>query len=164
MQVHHAQAVEMAFLIRDRSDNPVIDTLAYDIATAQQQQIGQMFGWLEVWGLSQTSTAEPMAWMTGMSQDDMSSGMRMGPYADGRMPGMASARDLARLERADGVNAERIWLGLMIAHHRAGVDMARAVLGLSDQPPVRDFATAMVAAQTAEIAQMRDLLAERTNG
>lgn len=63
MQVHHAQAVEMSMLIRDRTTSPEIRTMAYDITLTQQQQSGQMFAWLRRWGLPQTSSAAPMAWM-----------------------------------------------------------------------------------------------------
>ena len=51
MQAHHAQAVEMALLVRDKTANPEIRAVAYDIATTQQQQNGQMFAWLQDWGL-----------------------------------------------------------------------------------------------------------------
>jgi uncharacterized protein (DUF305 family) len=50
MQAHHAQAVEMALLVRERSDDEELRTVAYDILTSQQQQAGQMYGWLVQWG------------------------------------------------------------------------------------------------------------------
>ena len=56
MQAHHAQAVEMALLVRERSDDEELRTVAYDILTSQQQQAGQMYGWLVQWGLPQTGT------------------------------------------------------------------------------------------------------------
>lgn len=51
MLVHHAQAVEMAELVRFRTQDPVVRALATDIALTQQAQIGQVRGWLDVWGL-----------------------------------------------------------------------------------------------------------------
>ena len=63
MQAHHAQAVEMALLVRDKSTNEEILAIAYDIATAQQHQSGQMVAWLQDWGLSQARSGPPMAWM-----------------------------------------------------------------------------------------------------
>ena len=51
MTVHHAQAVEMAEIVRDRTESEQIRTLATDIALTQQAQIGRMGGWLDVWGL-----------------------------------------------------------------------------------------------------------------
>ena len=65
MQTHHAQAVEMAFLVRDRTDDEDLRTVAYDIITSQQQQAGQMYGWLVQWGLPQTGSRPPMAWVDG---------------------------------------------------------------------------------------------------
>ena len=47
MQAHHAQAVEMALAVRDTSANEEIRAIAYDIATTQQHQSGQMFAWLQ---------------------------------------------------------------------------------------------------------------------
>ena len=65
MQTHHAQAVEMAFLVRDRTEDEEVRTVAYDIITSQQQQAGQMYGWLVQWGLDQTGSRPPMAWVGG---------------------------------------------------------------------------------------------------
>src|SRR3712207_5353493 len=47
MMVHHAQAVEMAEILRDKSESEEMRTLAADIALTQQAQIGQMQGWLQ---------------------------------------------------------------------------------------------------------------------
>ena len=165
MQVHHAQAVEMALIVRDRTDDPIIRAIAYDIATAQQQQMGQMYAWLELWGLSQTSRRSPMAWMSaGMdetaSQEDAAvSDMMLMP--DGRMPGMATASNLARLRSLKGRAAEKLFLSLMIRHHEAGVVMAKSVLDLGQEPVVSAFADNVVTSQSSEIAQMKQLLKDR---
>src|SRR5688572_8417714 len=50
MIAHHEQAVEMALLIRDRTDDPIIRTMATDMILTQTNQMGQMMGWLNVWG------------------------------------------------------------------------------------------------------------------
>lgn len=49
MMMHHAQAVDMATLLRDRTEDPEMRQLALDIMLTQQAQIGQMQGWLAVW-------------------------------------------------------------------------------------------------------------------
>lgn len=164
MQVHHAQAVEMATIIRDQTSDRTIRTLAYDILTSQQQQIGQMYAWLRGWGLSQTSDRTPMVWMAGMHHDGMPDdghGMAMSLLPDGRMPGMASATELEELRTQDGQAAEIQFLQLMIVHHRAGVMMAQAALDLCEDELVLELARGMAAAQTAEIRTMNDLLADR---
>ncbi|HMN29918.1 MAG TPA: DUF305 domain-containing protein, partial [Caldilineaceae bacterium] len=51
MAMHHAQAVNLAMLLRDRSDDEEMRQLALDILLTQQAQIGMMQGWLAVWGL-----------------------------------------------------------------------------------------------------------------
>lgn len=152
MQVHHAQAVEMALMIRDKTSDPTLRAVSYDIITSQQQQIGQMFAFLNSWNLSQTSSSPPMAWMSGAR-------MPMGP--DGQMPGMASARDMKRLAAATGRPAERLFLRLMIRHHQAGIAMAKAVIDASDRADVETLASSIVTSQRAEILQMQQLLAAR---
>ena len=162
MQVHHNQAVEMSFIVRDLTDDPAVRLLAYDIATSQSQQAGQMYGWLNTWGLSQAATEPSMTWMTLPTLDG---GHEMGDMSEmtpgGPMPGLATAEQIASLKAATGVEAERIFLTLMIAHHKGGVEMADAVLARSDNRVVVDLATSMVQAQTSEIQLMEDMLAER---
>jgi uncharacterized protein (DUF305 family) len=167
MQVHHAQAVEMSLLIRDRSDDEALRSVAYDIALTQQHQIGQMYAWLEEWNLPQSSSAPVMAWMDGAgdhhgSGTEADSGTDAHGARDGAlMPGMATPEQMAELEAADGVEAERLYLGLMIAHHAAGADMAQAGADLAATDKVRALATKMASAQTAEITALQNLLEQR---
>jgi len=155
MQTHHAQAVEMAFLVRDRSRDEELRTVAYDIITSQQQQAGQMYGWLVQWGLPQTGSRPPMAWVGGEHASAHAT-------ADGTMPGMATTAQLDELRAATGVAAERIFLRLMIAHHQGGVAMADAAVAEARTPEVRSLAGAIAAAQTSEIALLERMLADRT--
>jgi uncharacterized protein (DUF305 family) len=147
MMVHHDQAVTMSLLIRDRTTDPRIKTLATDILLTQENQIGQMLGWLNVWGLSATSAEPPMAWM--------------GHPMTGRMPGMASPEELAHLEQLSGTAADAEFLRLMIRHHQGGIPMAEEARERSTNSQVRSLATAIVASQGAEITVMQDLLAQK---
>ena len=63
MQVHHAQAIDMAMTIYRSTDDDDLRALAYDIATGQSAQRGEMFDWLVQWGLPQAG-GPPMAWMS----------------------------------------------------------------------------------------------------
>ena len=164
MQVHHLQAVDMSFTVRDLTDDPAVRLLAYDIATSQSQQAGQMFGWLATWGLSQAASEPAMTWMTRPSLDGGGGheGMTQGTAdAPATMPGLATPAQLAQLKAGTGVEAERLYLTLMIAHHQGGVEMAEAVLERSTNRVVTDLAGSIVQAQTSEIALMQDMLAER---
>jgi uncharacterized protein (DUF305 family) len=147
MGVHHAQGVEMAELVRDRTADPDLRLLAIDITLTQQAQIGQMDAWLEIWGLPPTGAEPAMTWM--------------GHPTAGLMPGMATPEDLARLREAPAAEAESDFLRLMIRHHRAGVDMAQGVLARTQRPEVRRLAAAIVAGQTSEIRAMEEMLARR---
>jgi uncharacterized protein (DUF305 family) len=156
MQAHHAQAVRMSMIVRDRSTDAEIRMLAYDIALSQQQQIGQMYAWLQLWDLPQASLDAPMAWMrrahhstTGTTQSMTS------------MPGMATAAQIKQLEQADGREADVLFLRLMIPHHQGGVQMAQAALNATGQPQVRRLATSLVAAQSSEIDLMKRMLTTR---
>ena len=58
MQVHHAQAIEMAMEIYRKTDDDELRVLAYDIATGQAGQRGEMYDWLVQWGLPQSGGAD----------------------------------------------------------------------------------------------------------
>lgn len=165
MQTHHNQAVEMSFLVRDRTDDADVRLLAYDIANSQSQQAGQMNGWLTVWNLPQTAPEPEMTWMSrpslkGVSHEGMSEmGSGETTHEPGApMPGMATDEQLAALKAATGDEAVRQYLTLMIAHHRGGVEMADAVLVRSNERVVRSLAASIVKAQTSEIGYMQELL------
>lgn len=152
MQTHHDQGVEMAMTIRDRTDDEAVRSLAYDIATTQAHQSGQLYGWLTQWNLPQAGV--PMAWMAGEHGHEGG--------ADGAaMPGMATPADLEELRAAGGDDAERLFLTLMIAHHRGAVEMSQALLERSDNATARTFAENVVTSQRAETQLMERMLAER---
>jgi uncharacterized protein (DUF305 family) len=143
MAVHHAQAVEMAELIRPRSADPALRIMAADIALTQQAQIGQMAGWLETWGLLPTGRKPAMAWMG---------------HGSGAMPGMATPAEVARIGQAPPGEADTLFLQAMIRHHQGGVVMAKGVLERSHRPEVRRLASKIVAAQESEIQAMTEML------
>ncbi|MRX43354.1 DUF305 domain-containing protein [Agromyces kandeliae] len=170
MQVHHQQGVELAMIVRDATDDPDVRLLGYDIATAQAQQSGQMYGWLAEWGLPQAGSEPSMTWMTRPAADgsahdghDAADGSGEAAHVPGEpMPGLATPEQVAELRELDGVGAERRFLELMIAHHEGAVVMAEAVLERSTYPVVVSLAESIILSQQAEIALMEDMLAERS--
>ena len=85
----------------------------------------------------------------------------MGHSIDGLMPGMATRAELNALADAEGDDAERRFLELMIDHHVAGVEMAEVAAAESQVADVRRLADAMASGQQAEIDAMRQLLDDR---
>jgi uncharacterized protein (DUF305 family) len=156
MATHHAQAVEMSFVIRDTSSDESLRTLAYDIIVTQATQRGVFMGWLQQWNLPQTSTVPRMSWMPGHAHT-------VGGHDGGAppMPGMASDVELRRLRESSGADAEILFLQLMIRHHEGGVVMANAVEELSRRPEVLGMAKSIRDGQRAEIAAMTEMLAKR---
>ncbi|UKA56728.1 DUF305 domain-containing protein (plasmid) [Arthrobacter sp. FW305-BF8] len=159
MQAHHAQAVEMALIIRDKSANAEIRAIAYDIATTQQHQNGQMFAWLRDWGLPQARSQEPMAWMgpgTAGHGTTLSPGGR-NKEAARLMEGMATPAQMQGLRASAGAAADRLFTDLMIRHHQGGVAMATAATRLAQTAKVKNLAAGIVKAQTAEINALEEL-------
>ncbi|MEV7652720.1 DUF305 domain-containing protein [Streptomyces anulatus] len=152
MSIHHQQAVEMSFIVRDRTDDEDVRRLAYDIINTQANQRGMMLGWLELWGLPKSAAGPPMEWM----------GHTVTPTDDGSlMPGMATDAELAALTAAKGQKAEVLFLRLMTVHHRAGADMAQAAAGAAKTDAIRDLAAGMVLGQQSEMGLMADMLKAR---
>lgn len=148
MSVHHAQAVEMSMVAWQKARLPEVRTLAYDIATTQQTQIGLMRGWLDKWGLSPSSERPAMSWMDHG---------HLGP--DGLMPGMATPEEIQQLKVSEGAQVDILFCKLMIDHHVGGVHMAEEVVKSTDDAEVRELADGMVIAQENEIKTLRNLLA-----
>lgn len=147
MHTHHAQAVEMAMIIRDRTEDPELFALATDIALTQQAQLGGMQGMLETWGLPFAGTDIPMTWM--------------GHPTEGLMPGMATDEELEQLRTLPVADAEVLFLQLMIRHHLSGVDMAEAILARSDVSQIETMAERTVLLQQADIDTMNQMLEAR---
>jgi uncharacterized protein (DUF305 family) len=147
MIVHHAQAVQMAEIIRDKTKSDSIKLLVSDISLTQQAQSGIMQGWLGAWGLPITGSEPAMAWM--------------GHPTDSLMPGMATSDEIDRLYTLPPDRADVLFLRLMIAHHEAAIPMAWAVLKRTDEPEVRQLANSIIASQKAEIENMKAMVDER---
>lgn len=154
MATHHAQAVDMSFTLLDKSADGELRTLASDIIVTQSTQRGIFMGWLQQWGLPQASARPRMAWMPGHAQL---------PNADGGvlMHGMATEAELQRFRDANGVDAEVLFLQLMIRHHEGGILMARALLDQTDRRELIQMATSIEEGQRVEIENMRTMLETR---
>jgi uncharacterized protein (DUF305 family) len=151
MSRHHLQGVEMANLAADRSEDPAVRGLAFDIASTQTNQVGRMQGWLSLWGYSPTG-GDVMAWMGGHA----------GHMAEGAlMPGMATEEELTELRSLQGTAFDVDFLQLMLRHHQGGLEMAQYGAEHAEVPAVRALARSIAASQTGESDLMTSMLAER---
>jgi uncharacterized protein (DUF305 family) len=159
MSRHHLQGVEMANLALERSEDPVVSRIAFDISSTQTNQAGRMEGWLSLWGLRPTG-GEVMAWMGDGGHGGHSiEGMDM--TGDVLMPGMATEEELAELRELSGTAFDVQFLRLMIRHHQGGLDMALYAAEHGEVEAVRRLGRTIADTQTAETTTMTDLLTER---
>jgi uncharacterized protein (DUF305 family) len=169
MSVHHAQAVTMGLLLRNRVPEP-FNTLTEEIITGQAEQQGIMLGWLNTHDvLAADDSWQSMRWMRGTSEtaehgsDHPGATSAPSPSGAGAasMPGMASDAELTQLAELRGTAREVLFLQLMLRHHRAGTDMARVYLERGSDEQLRELAQGIVTGQEREIQIMTELLTAR---
>ena len=153
MAVHHQQAVLMSELLRERGSDAELKAIAVDMVLTQTNQVGQMQGWLALWGEPFATDEPPMRWMGGSHAHHA---------ADAPMTGMATQEQLNSLEGASGVDAERTYLELMIPHHQGGVEMAQHAVDHASLPAVRELAQSMLQAHATELETLQKFLDART--
>ena len=142
MLVHHQQAVDMAALVKSRTNNPNIVAMAGRIDASQADEMKFMRTWLGGRG-------EPLS-MPGME--------RMHHL----MKGMASADQMAQLANSRGTAFDRMFLELMIPHHKGALDMVEDLLklqGTAYDPAMFQFTSDVTSDQKAEIDRMNKVLA-----
>lgn len=165
MSAHHAQAVDMAGVALIASTDNDVRRLAYDILTTQQNQIGRMQAWLQLWGESNQNVDGYMGWMT---DDHGKAGHHGGSTAEHAMsgpmqsmPGMASQEEMTALRQATGPALDTMFLQLMLRHHQGGVPMLDYAAEHADTSAVRALATTMTKTQAGESQLMTTMLAAR---
>lgn len=145
---HHQQAVTMADLAAERATDPRVKDVAARVRSAQAPEIETMSGWLTGWGKRVPRAGE------GHDMSDHAHG------PDGQeLGGMLSDQDLYDLVKAVGPAFDRRWIDLMTRHHEGAVAMARTEMDTGASPAARALAEQVVKSQSAEIEEMKGLLA-----
>ncbi|MGH3885122.1 MAG: DUF305 domain-containing protein [Pseudonocardiaceae bacterium] len=161
MSTHHRQAVLMASLARDRSADPAIRSIAFDIETSQLEQVGWMQGWLSLWNAAPLPTGRYMTWMNDTPMHGMTHGSGPGTAGLAVMPGMASPADLERLQASGSTQFDVLFLQLMLRHHQGGVPMATYAAQHAETAQVRNLADKIVVSQGAESQYLAQLITQR---
>ena len=141
---HHQQAIEMSdIVLGTQGIDPRVVTLANQIKAAQGPEIQQMQSWLSQWG---EPTMMPMP-------------SSMMPGHDMGTSGMMSGEDMAALRNAQGVEASKLFLTQMIAHHQGAIAMAQDEIKSGQYPPAIAMSQSIVTSQQKEIDEMQAILA-----
>ncbi len=143
---HHSQAVAMSEQAPAQAGSEQVKALAGRIAQAQGPEIAQMRGFLAAWG----ATESPGGGMPGMDHS-MPGGMT-------GMTGMMTDAQMAQLGQARGAAFDRMFLQMMIEHHKGAIEMSRTELSTGQNPQARQLAQTIIDAQQTEIAEMQRLL------
>jgi uncharacterized protein (DUF305 family) len=138
---HHQQAIEMSALALDGRAGAVVADLARRIDAAQGPEIAQLREILSRWSV----------------EEDEHHMHKHG--GDANKMGMLTDDQLQDLASLSGEAFDRRFAESMIMHHEGAVAMAETVLANGADDEVRVLAKAIIAAQQAEIAEMKALLA-----
>jgi uncharacterized protein (DUF305 family) len=184
---HHSQAIAMARLAPTHGASAEVRTLAARIANAQRDEIATMAEWLRdrekpVPALDTTIAASAAAHAghgapsaPGAHSGHGAHGARVAagsaagssaaPGGDhASMPGMLTPAQLQQLDAARGEEFDRLFLTLMIQHHRGAVTMVQELFatdGAAQNEGVFRLASDVNVDQITEIARMEQMLLAR---
>lgn len=136
---HHEQAMEMASLAEERSENAEVKALASRIQQEQEPEVEEMNGFLEEWGEDAAMDGE----MSG-----------------GEGGGMLDEEQMQALESARGAEFDRLFLEGMIGHHEGAIAAAAEELEKGQSAKAMELANKIIEAQKSEISVMKDLLSK----
>ena len=136
---HHQQAIELADLTPQRTDNQALLKLANTISAEQQPEIDTMKALLVQWG------ADPTMGDHGM-------------HGGSAMQGMVDDATMTKLKSLNGPEFDTLWLQSMIAHHQGAIEMAKTEIAKGQSADLTTMAKSIVTSQQAEIDQMKQML------
>lgn len=148
MITHHQQAIDMAALVKDRTNRQEIVAVARRIDASQADEMKFMKTWLRERGQS-----EPDAHAMHM--------MHAAAAGGHVVPGMATPEQMAAMAASKGLAFDRMFLERMIAHHEGAVTMANKLLdrpGSAYDPVLFEFVNEVINDQKAEIKRMNALV------
>ena len=142
---HHAQAIEMTELLASRSNRDVMRRLAQRIELSQEDEIAMMQEWLRSRGqaVAELDAHHAPGWEP--------------------MPGMLTEEEMGRLEQAQAVEFDPLFLELMIKHHRGALTMVDTLLsqrGAAQDSQLFAFTSDITSDQSMEIDRMDAMFAE----
>jgi uncharacterized protein (DUF305 family) len=153
MILHHAQAVEMTAMIPSHTQNKDLRSLGARIRSSQSDEINFMKRWLAA---RAESVPKAMPKMPGMD---------MSHQTMAHMPGMLTPQQMEALQKAKGVEFDRLFLLGMIQHHNGALTMVKDLFdtaGAGQDAELFNFATDADNTQRVEIRIMETMLKKET--
>jgi uncharacterized protein (DUF305 family) len=153
---HHAQAVEMVALMKERTKNEELLRLGSRISQTQAEEIKFMKRWLVTRG-QKTSMQMPKMDKMDMSEHKDHQMMMM-------MPGMLTPKQMKALANAKDVEFDKLFLTGMIQHHGGALVMVDDLFsspGAGQDAEMFAFATDIDGTQRTEIRIMQAMLGEK---
>ena len=129
MIVHYEQAIEMAELSENKTENENILELSQNISKAQTRENEQMKAWMNELGMSYGNHH--------------------------RMAGMATREQMQQLRNSNGSEFNELFAQLMIEHHEGGIAMAQNFRDAGQHEELMEMQKGMIDAQQREIELMR---------
>jgi uncharacterized protein (DUF305 family) len=150
---HHDQAVLMAQVVLSDS-NSKVSGLARTILTKQLLEIGQMRGWLAIWGKPVLPSTRGMDWMLlgkAPPYTLLAQYLLECRNSNGGMPGLATTAEFNALRASSGTARDKLFLQLMQRHHLGALPMARFAVANTKIPAVHSLATEITFEQSEEL-------------
>ena len=148
---HHQQALLMSDMALQAASTDELRELAARIQDAQTPEIEQMTGWLESWDETVPDLEALSHMMMGHGDDDDSNDM----------PGMMDVGQMRRMNQmmvGGGLAFDQMWVRMMIEHHEGAIEMAQEEQVDGAYPEAIALAESIEKSQTAEIAEMEQML------
>ena len=143
---HHQQALDMTVLVADRTGRNEMIEIARRIESSQKDEINYMTEWL----VARDESVPDRDWRAHAHHHHHT------------MEGMASEEQMDELAAASGDEFDRLFLELMIEHHRGALVMVEDLLdesGAAQDPELFEFVRDVQNDQEAEIDRMTVMLA-----
>lgn len=135
MTAHHQGALEMAAQATKKAEHAEIKSLAANIMVSQQKEIADMKAWRDKW----FPGAAPALNMELMGMNDS-----------------MKATDMKMLGSLSGKEFDLAFIRQMTIHHTGAINMARDALKKATKDEIKTLSNAVIKAQEAEIAKMKE--------
>lgn len=163
MLPHHAQALELTALVKERSSREDVPLFAERLELSQQDEIDLMVAWLEKHDLP-----VPDGFGGGEhdgdhgGHDDHADAGSHDGHDGGLMPGMLTPEQMDQLAAAEGEEFDRLFLQFMYYHHSGALKMVEDLLAAdgAQEPELFQLVSHIDSDQRIEMDRMLSMMTE----